>query len=80
MIAKLDPYSDYIAPQELDQFRKGVEREFIGIGIQVSERDGQLQIISPCTVRRLGERVCGPAIGSSRLAKPARGACRSMTP
>ena len=47
MIARLDPYSDYIAPQDLDQFRKGVEREFVGIGVQVSERDGQMQIISP---------------------------------
>ena len=47
MMSKLDPYSDYIAPTELDQFRKGVEREFVGIGIQVAERDGQIQIVSP---------------------------------
>ncbi len=47
MISRLDPYSNYIPPEELDQFRKGVEREFVGIGIQVSERDGQLEIISP---------------------------------
>jgi carboxyl-terminal processing protease len=47
MVSRLDPYSHYIRPEELDQFRKGVEREFIGIGIQVSERDGHLQIISP---------------------------------
>jgi carboxyl-terminal processing protease len=47
MMSKLDPYSDYITPKELDQFRKGVEREFVGIGIQVAERDGQLQIVSP---------------------------------
>ncbi len=47
MISRLDPYSNYISPEELDQFRKGVEHEFVGIGIQVSERDGQLQIISP---------------------------------
>ncbi len=47
MISRLDPYSDYIAPQEVDQFRKGVEREFVGIGIQVAERDGHLLIISP---------------------------------
>ena len=46
-MSKLDPYSDYIAPQDLDQFRKGVEREFVGIGIQVPERDGQMQIVSP---------------------------------
>ncbi len=47
MISRLDPYSDYIAPKDLEQFRKGLEREFVGIGIQVSERDGHLQIISP---------------------------------
>ena len=49
MISKLDPYSNYIPPQDLDQFRKGVEREFVGIGIQVSDpdRDGHLQIVSP---------------------------------
>jgi carboxyl-terminal processing protease len=47
MMSKLDPYSDFIAPSELDQFRKGMEREFVGIGIQVAERDGQLQIVSP---------------------------------
>ena len=47
MISKLDPYSNYIPPKDLDQFRKGVEREFVGIGIQVSDRDGNLQITSP---------------------------------
>lgn len=47
MMSKLDPYSNYITPTELDQFRKGVEREFVGIGIQVAERDGQIQIVSP---------------------------------
>lgn len=47
MISKLDPYSNYIPPQELDEFRKGVEREYVGIGIQVSDRDGHLQITSP---------------------------------
>ncbi len=47
MISRLDPYSNYIPPQDLDQFRKGIDREFIGIGIQVSDRDGHLQITSP---------------------------------
>lgn len=47
MVSRLDPYSHYVRPEELDQFRKGIEREFIGIGIQVAERDGRLQIISP---------------------------------
>lgn len=46
-LKKLDPYSDYIAPQELDEFKVGVENEFAGVGIQISSQDDQLKIISP---------------------------------
>lgn len=35
MISKLDPYSNYISPEELAQFNQQVEQEFGGIGIQV---------------------------------------------
>ncbi|PQO42138.1 S41 family peptidase [Blastopirellula marina] len=47
VISKLDPYSNYIAPNDLERFRTGVENEFGGIGIQVSTRDGQLVVTSP---------------------------------
>ncbi len=47
MVSRLDPYSHYIAPKDLDRFRKGLDHEFIGIGIQVSEREGHLLITSP---------------------------------
>lgn len=47
MISELDPYSNYIPPEELEQFRRGVEREYAGIGIHVADREGNLQIISP---------------------------------
>jgi carboxyl-terminal processing protease len=47
MISKLDPYSNYIAPNELNRFLKGIQREFVGIGIEVSIRNGNLQIVSP---------------------------------
>ncbi|MEW4456227.1 S41 family peptidase [Bremerella sp. JC817] len=47
VISKLDPYSNYIAPQDLEQFKTGVESEFGGIGIQVSTRDGNLVVTSP---------------------------------
>lgn len=47
VISKLDPYSNYIAPEDLDRFRTGVENEFGGIGIQLSTRDGELVITSP---------------------------------
>ncbi|MEW4561238.1 S41 family peptidase [Bremerella sp. JC770] len=47
VISKLDPYSNYIAPEDLERFKTGVESEFGGIGIQVSTRDGQLVVTSP---------------------------------
>lgn len=47
MMSKLDQYSNYIPPEEIEQFKGSVESEFGGIGIQVSIEGGQLQIISP---------------------------------
>ena len=48
MVSKLDQYSTYIPPKELDRFRTSVESEFGGIGIQiVKERNRFLQVISP---------------------------------
>ncbi len=35
MLSKLDPYSDYISPEELTRFTEAVEQEFGGVGIQV---------------------------------------------
>lgn len=47
MLARLDPHSAFIAPEELDQFRTGIESEFGGVGIQIGLIDGQLTITSP---------------------------------
>lgn len=44
---KLDAYSDYIAPDELEEFKVEVENEFGGLGIQISNQTGQLRVISP---------------------------------
>lgn len=46
-LKKLDPYSNYIAPDELDEFKVEVENEFGGVGIQISKRNGPLRVISP---------------------------------
>jgi carboxyl-terminal processing protease len=35
MLSRLDPYSDYISPEDLTHFTEAVEQEFGGIGIQV---------------------------------------------
>ena len=47
MLTKLDPYSNFIPPAELDKFRSSVENEFGGIGITVSTESGELTIVSP---------------------------------
>jgi len=47
VLSKLDPYSTYIGPERLGQFRSSVESEFGGIGIQITVTGSQLKIISP---------------------------------
>lgn len=48
ILEKLDPYSNYISPEELSRFKTSVENEFGGIGIQVGpDRDGGLRVTSP---------------------------------
>lgn len=49
MIAKLDPYSSYIDPDELERFNSDVEQEFGGIGIQVTidVKTRQLMVMTP---------------------------------
>jgi carboxyl-terminal processing protease len=47
VLKELDPYSDYIDPKELTQFRNSVESEFGGIGIQITIEGDQLKVISP---------------------------------
>jgi carboxyl-terminal processing protease len=47
MLSKLDPYSNYIGPTQLDKFRSGVESEFGGVGLQVNNENGVLTVVSP---------------------------------
>jgi carboxyl-terminal processing protease len=47
VMEKLDPYSSYIGPNDIEQLRTAVESEFGGIGIQVTLDDGELKILSP---------------------------------
>jgi carboxyl-terminal processing protease len=47
MLGKLDPYSSYINPNELSNFRTTVENEFGGIGIQPAPDNGPLRVFSP---------------------------------
>lgn len=47
MVRKLDQYSNYIPPTQIDRFKTSVENEFGGIGIRVGLEGNALVIISP---------------------------------
>ena len=48
-LKKLDPFSNYIAPDELADFKVEVENEFGGVGIQITKQsvDEPIQVIGP---------------------------------
>ena len=48
MLEKLDPYSNYISPDDLARFNTQLEQEFGGIGIQVGlDPQNRLQVLTP---------------------------------
>jgi carboxyl-terminal processing protease len=47
VLNKLDPYSNYISPDDIGRFKSTVESQFGGIGIQIGIENGQLKVISP---------------------------------
>jgi carboxyl-terminal processing protease len=47
MLRQLDPYSGYIAPDELTAFLRRSAGEYIGIGVELGMRDGRIAVISP---------------------------------
>ena len=47
MLHNLDPYSEYIPPKEVEEFRKQTSGTYDGIGISIDIKDGWLTVISP---------------------------------
>ncbi len=47
VLNKLDPYSNYISPEDIGRFKSSVENQFGGIGIQIGMENGLLKVISP---------------------------------
>lgn len=47
LLTKLDPYSNYIPPEEVAKFRDSLESQFGGIGIQITVEQGRLKVLSP---------------------------------
>lgn len=46
MLAKLDANTSYLRPQDYERFRTGVENEYPGIGVQLSQQDSRLVVAS----------------------------------
>ena len=47
VLEELDPYSNYISPEDITRFKTSVENQFEGIGIQVAMEGDQLKVLSP---------------------------------
>jgi carboxyl-terminal processing protease len=47
VLSKLDPYSNYISPEDISRFKTSVESQFGGIGIRIDPDGDQLKVISP---------------------------------
>ena len=47
LLDELDPYSNFISPEEIDRFKTSVESQFGGIGIQITHDRGLLKVLSP---------------------------------
>lgn len=47
VLEELDPYSNFISPEEIDRFKTSVESQFGGIGIQITHENGELKVLSP---------------------------------
>lgn len=47
ILSDLDPYSEYLSPERLQNLREQTSQEFGGIGIQVEMKDRRLTIVAP---------------------------------
>lgn len=47
MTARLDPYSAFLPPEDLEALMEDTEGEFGGIGVTVSMKDGKLIVVAP---------------------------------
>jgi carboxyl-terminal processing protease len=47
MVAGLDPHSQYFDKKSFKEFREGTSGRFVGVGIEISQEDGLVKIVSP---------------------------------
>jgi carboxyl-terminal processing protease len=47
MVASLDPHSQYFDKKSFKEFSEGTSGRFVGVGIEISQEDGVVKIVSP---------------------------------
>ncbi|MBE7941388.1 MULTISPECIES: S41 family peptidase [Ramlibacter] len=47
MVSSLDPHSQYMDKKTFKEFREGTSGRFVGVGIEISQEDGLVKIVSP---------------------------------
>ncbi|MBA3057160.1 MAG: S41 family peptidase [Gammaproteobacteria bacterium] len=47
MVAGLDPHSVYLDKKALRDFNEGTTGKFVGVGIEISQEDGVIKVVSP---------------------------------
>ncbi|MDP3136483.1 MAG: S41 family peptidase [Burkholderiaceae bacterium] len=47
MVASLDPHSQYFDKKSFKEFREGTSGRFVGVGIEITQEDGLIKVVSP---------------------------------
>ncbi len=47
MVSSLDPHSQYFDKKSFKEFSEGTSGKFVGVGIEISQEDGLVKIVSP---------------------------------
>ena len=47
MVSSLDPHSQYFDKKSFAEFREGTSGRFVGVGIEITQEDGLIKVVSP---------------------------------
>ena len=47
MVSSLDPHSSYFDKKSFKEFREGTSGRFVGVGIEITQEDGLVKVVSP---------------------------------
>ena len=47
MVSSLDPHSQYFDKKSYTEFREGTSGRFVGVGIEITQEDGLIKVVSP---------------------------------